>query len=101
MSDPIPFTQYLRPDGRQRPMTIVRPGPITEKAEAIIAAGYRFEIEELMHGKISMTIFDPVDEEDVAIEVCANGPPVLEHVDKMILGFEVVSPGRHTREGAP
>lgn len=93
MIEVIPFTQYLRPDGRRKSVEIIRSQPIMDKAEQIIAAGYSFEIEELSNGMISMTIsgYDPhIDEDgDVAHEICANGPDVPAKVDKMITGFAI------------
>lgn len=80
----IPFTQFLRPDGRRRPMRIVRPLDIVQQARAIVAKGCEFHIEELATLKISMTCFDTAIEEDIAIEVCANGPPVCGAVDRLV-----------------
>lgn len=84
----IPFTQFLRPDGRRRAVTIERPQDIEAKANKIIAAGYEFQCEELSTGQCSFTIFDPHDEEDVAIEVCENGPHVPFAVDRLVSSFE-------------
>ena len=92
----IPFVQYLRPDGRRRHTSIER-GPATEaKAAVILRAGYVFECEELSTGHASFTIHDPRDEEDVAIEICLNGPEVPATVDKLIEKF--VIPARHIAE---
>lgn len=89
---PIPFTQYLRPDGRQTAVSIERPDDVETKAQAIIAAGYRFECEHLTTGDCSFTIFDIAREEDVAIEVCANGPPVLDAIDRLVNDFVIPAP---------
>lgn len=101
----IPFTQFLMPDGRRmlkfttakamcREITIDRPAPIEDLAKQIIARGYRFEIEMLMTGQISMEIVrdvpDPDVDDSVAIEICLNGPTegsnlgVPDAVDKMV-----------------
>jgi hypothetical protein len=85
----IPFTQYLRPDGRINPVTIDVSDEVHAKAMRIIAAGYRFECEHLTPGYASLTIFDPEDEVDVAIEVVPNGPEVPEAVNRMVLGFKL------------
>jgi len=85
----IKFTQYFLPDGRQKEVFIDRPKDVAEKAERIAAAGYKLECEVLMTGHVSLTIFDPNQEIDVANEVCNNGPAVPESIDKMILGFEI------------
>lgn len=81
----IPFTQFLRPDGRRREIFIERPDEICEKAMDIIKAGYRLEIEELKTGHINMTISD--DEDDYEREIVNNGPGVPLAVDKMVNRF--------------
>lgn len=89
----IPFTQYLRPDGRQKLVEIARPAPVEAKARTILAAGYRFEAEHLAvpapFPDVSLTIADPAREEDVAIELCRNGPDVLAAIDRLILNFKL------------
>ena len=85
----ISFTQYMRPDGRPVPVEIDRPDEIAAKAEQIVDAGYRFELEHLQTGHASLTIFDPDKEEDVAIRVVPNGPEVIDAVDEMIQEFDI------------
>jgi hypothetical protein len=81
----IEFTQYLRPNGRRRKVYIKRPAAIVQKANQILALGYCFECEELMTGMVSLTISD--GEQDLAIELCRNGPAVPETVDRLIEEF--------------
>lgn len=81
----IPFTQYLRPNGKMVDVFIDRPRDIELKAQEIIAKGFRFECEELTTGHVSLTISD--DEKDHAIKICMNGPLVPETVDKLIKEF--------------
>jgi len=73
------------PDGRKTPVTIDRPEEISSKAQAIIAAGYRFECEMLTTGEVSFTITD--EDADHEIEVCQNGPEVPVKIDAMIVRF--------------
>ena len=84
----IPFTQYLLPDGRKKPVTINRSEEIGLKAQRLIDVGCRLEIEMLRTGEISMSVeHDPVDDDDdgvLSMEVCANGPDVPVRVDKLI-----------------
>lgn len=80
----IPFTQFFRPDGRRQSVTITRPCEIRHIAAELIATGHEFHIEVLRTREISMTCFDMSLEEDIAIEVCPNGPEVLTAVDKLI-----------------
>lgn len=88
----IPFTQFLQPDGRKASVSIERPQAVMDKAERIIAAGYRFECEMLTTGEVSFTISD--DDGDHAIQVCNNDAAVLEAVDRLIDGFDVPGSGR-------
>lgn len=80
----IPFTQYLMPDGRKRETSIDRGDDVERMAHEIIDKGYRFEIEMLQTGQISMTVSDPEEEEDVACEICNNGPDVPPTVDRLV-----------------
>ena len=81
----IPFTQYLRPDGRKTYVTINRPEEISSLADKIIDRGYRFECEHLSSGHASFTISD--DDDDHDIEIVENGPKVPETIDAMIKRF--------------
>jgi hypothetical protein len=83
----IPFTQYVRPDGERKPVTIDRPEHIALAADKIRRHGFRFEIEELLDGEISMTISD--SERDYHIRVCANGPAVPLTVDELVKTFNL------------
>jgi hypothetical protein len=81
----IPFTQFLRPDGRAMPVTIDRPHRIADLADAIIARGYRFECEHLQTGHASFTITNK--DGDADIEVAPNGPEVPIAIDRMVERF--------------
>lgn len=85
----IPFTQYLRPDGRRILVKVERPPEIEAKAQAILDAGFVFECEILRNGHVSFTISDPKEEEDVAIELCVNDPLVSVAIDKLITEFNL------------
>jgi hypothetical protein len=63
---------------------------LNAKVKEIIAAGYRFEAEILMTEEVSVTVSDPVEEIDVGIEVCQNGPAVLVAVEKLIREVAIV-----------
>lgn len=94
----IAFTQYLRPHGRPVPVFINMPDAVAAKADLIVSAGFRFECEELTTGRISLTIHDPDEEDDVAIEVVPNGPEVPVAIERLILGFDPYAP-RSGEEG--
>lgn len=83
----IPFTQYVLPHGRTREETIERPAEIEALARKFIESGGRYECEILTTGEVSFTaVFcgDGGDEQDVEIEICANGPAVQEAVDTLV-----------------
>lgn len=83
----IPFTQFLRPHGKQQRIYIDCEPEIEAMAKDILKHGYEFEIEELQTGQISMEILKhkpDADPEVIAGEICPNGPPVVENVAKMI-----------------
>lgn len=88
----IPFTQYVLPDGRQKPVSIEVACDVAEKAASIIASGLRFECEILRTGHVSLTIHDPDEGDDVAIKVLPNGPGITEAVEAMVRGFKPVTP---------
>lgn len=76
----IPLTQYLLPDGRKTQTGIQLDQETEDLAKKIIADGYRFEIEMLRTGEISMEIVkdvpDPDCEDSIAMDICGNGPQV-------------------------
>jgi len=55
-------------------------------AERFIVAGGRYECEELTTGHVSLTAVHELDGEnqDIAIEVCLNGPAVPGKVDELV-----------------
>jgi len=80
----IPFTQYLLPNGQRKQVTIDRDNETETVAHQLIDKGYRFEIEMLTTRHISMTVVDPDDTSDIAIEICDNDPEVLKAIDRLV-----------------
>lgn len=81
----IPFTQYIRPNGRREQVTIDRGPHIEELAKKFIESGGYFECEELTTGHASLTAgHKDYPDGDIAIEVCLNGPTVPHHVDRLV-----------------
>lgn len=82
----VPFTQFVRPNGRRRELSIWRPDDIKELARRFIEAGGWFECEELSTGQVSLTACKEVQGEpqDIEIEVGPNGPAVLDAVDRLV-----------------
>ncbi len=82
----VPFTQYLRPNGRKREISIDLPEEVEALARRFIEGGGWFEVEELTTGHVSLTACAIVDNEpqDIAIRVVPNGPGVAEAVEAII-----------------
>jgi len=87
----IPFTQYMRPNGRAMPVTIDMPDEVAAKGHEIIESGLELECEVLSNGRVSFTITHP-DDGDLDIRVCENGPNVPHHVADLILNFALTPP---------
>ena len=81
----IPFTQYLRPHGDQEAVTIdMEDQELHDKAEALIEADYHFDIEELTTGMVSMTCERDTEKDDFHIQLCPNGPEVVDAVRALV-----------------
>lgn len=80
----ILFTQYLLPNRQKREVQFDCVEDLAKKAQQIIDAGLVFESEILRTGQVSFTIADLELEEDVEIEVCNNGPDVIEAVNRLV-----------------
>jgi len=82
---PVPFTQYLRPNGRKVQVEIALDEETETMAKAIIASGLLFEIEVLSTGEVSATIADPnLDLDVIHATIVPNGPRVPEVIRAMI-----------------
>lgn len=95
----IPFTQFMLPDGRRVETSISRPTAIGDTAQRLIESGHEFQVEMLTTGEISVTCFNVADEQDIAIEICPNGPEVPLAVDKVVAAAAEVVDGAVGREG--
>lgn len=80
----VPFTQYLRPNGRQKQVVIDCDKEIEAKALRVIQEGFVFEIEELTTGEVNMTCEHELADGPIAHEVCPNGPEVPLKVAELI-----------------
>ena len=83
----ISFTQFLLPHGERRQTRIERPAEIEALAETFIKSGGRFESEMLGDLEtVSLTAVHKVDGEDndIACEVCKNGPDIPDAVDRLV-----------------
>jgi hypothetical protein len=84
---PIQMIQYMRPHGRARAVAVDRPDDVADKAALIVAAGYRFECEELSSGLVHLTI--SIGGDDVDGFLSNNGPELMDKIDKLIREFEL------------
>lgn len=80
---PIPFTQYLRPDGRTRPALIDRDPEIEAIAHDAITKGVTFTAELL--GDTNLVMLNAEHNgKDIAAALVMNGPGVPDAVDKLV-----------------
>ena len=82
----IPFTQYLRPSGRQVDRYIARPADIETAALRFIYAGGNYTAEILRTGEVSLCAVKQVGGElrDVELIICKD-EDVLAAVDQLVL----------------
>lgn len=76
----IPFTQYIRPDGREGSISIERPEAIEMMARTIIEKDGYFEAEVLTTKQISLTAETEDEEGEIkllAIELCENNSSTI------------------------
>ena len=87
MSNQITFIQYLRPDGRKRPLSIEVQCATGEMAD-FLTDNYmaRFEVEVLTTGEVAMSVErDNLGEVDVLANVIVpNGPSVPKAVEELV-----------------
>lgn len=79
----VEFTQYLRPDGRKRIVSVDLADEYSSKAKILKEKGCQFEIEELMNGMIHMDCI--YDDEPLSNKLCQNGPDVVNKVEELIV----------------
>lgn len=99
----IPFKRFVPPTGRwELDYYVSYEADVIEKAQQILAKGFTFTAEPLrLVGKVSFTIEglqqfeegEELEEQDVAIEVCDNGPSVVEAINKLIRNFVIPEDG--------
>ena len=92
----VPFTQYIRPNGRKRECVVSCPDTLRTNVQAIIDRGWRFEAEVLTTDEVSLTVFDPETETNMAIQVGPNGSNVKRMVRELIkAGFKATQQQEH------
>lgn len=102
MTGNVYFTQYLRPNGRKKLLTIELPAPVVTKADFILSHGFKFEAEVLIPGQISFTVSD--EDGDYFFKICDNGPGVKAAVEYLIMSFDVptaLEQRRQNRDSEP
>jgi hypothetical protein len=89
--DYVSVVQYLRPDGRQKHITILMPSEVAQKwKEVCESCPVRLAAEVLQTGEVSLLIESTeIGQADYAMEIVANGPAVQDTVCEMIMSFDV------------
>ena len=78
----IPFTEYVPPNGETRPKFVTVSGQDAERAKFIVDFGWKFEVELLSTGLVSMTVSD--GHRDVAIALAKNDNKIYEALSNLI-----------------
>lgn len=78
----IPFTQYLRPNGHTRSISILMNEDVETKAKVLLSKGYHFDIEVLSTGMVSISCEN--NDEVIAIVVCSNDPATVDSVRDVV-----------------
>ena len=82
----VKVTQFYTPNGQQQQHDVEVPDDCADGYKALRECGCRLTAEVLLTGLVSQTVEH--EEGDFLIEICANGPKVLENLEKMIKEFE-------------
>lgn len=98
---PVKFTQYLRPDGRRKAITLQVPDFVGEMAMKVTAAGYHFDAEVLQDEKTVSFTCEPDepgedgDDQPISMELVENGPGVGEAIHRLVAeALAVIEGGR-------
>ena len=78
----IEMTQFLRPQGRQRKVTMPAPKDMEDDYKQMLEDGFHLEGEMLSTGEVSITVSD--DDADYDISVIPNGPEVIKAIGRML-----------------
>jgi hypothetical protein len=72
----------MRPDGRKRDQWAPISPKYIELAKRFVTQGGYYTAEHLTTGQVAL--YACINEEDVAIEICPNGPEVEQALEKVI-----------------
>ena len=84
----IPFTQYLRPDGRKKDVLVDMDPKVEKVAHLIMKKDGYFECEELANGTVVLYCYmnkgQDQDKNLAAMKLCPNGPEIPKAVEELI-----------------
>jgi hypothetical protein len=83
----VKFIQFLRPNGRQQPITIELEDSVASKVQEIQQCGLTLTAEVLMNGLCSFAI-EEKEFGDFDMELSPNGPEVPVRITKMLMRFD-------------
>ncbi len=86
MKHEIPFTQFLRPNGRQVPTSVMVGDAEYAAYQKLASMGFRLTVEQLMNGIVSQCIEDP-ELGDFDSVLTQNNEQVKIQLSKMLLRF--------------
>lgn len=83
----VPFTEFVLPDGRRVEGYFDVAADIAETAAALRERGYRFEVERLRTGEVSLECCgtdNDGEHDSLAMLVVPNGPGMRDHVEQLV-----------------
>ena len=86
----VPFTQFVRPDAKERKIEIDVSFDAQKKANVLLKVGCTFDAELLTmqshvgDDEVTFTCMSPDGEKCMGIQICRNGPGNREAIERMI-----------------
>jgi hypothetical protein len=84
----IPYTQFIRPHGRQVKHTTELPDELADKWTQLCDRGCRLTMEVMLGGWINICVEDSEMDDDVTMLNVQNGPEVLTAVAELVRSFD-------------
>lgn len=85
----LTVTQFMRPDGRRKPIVLQIPDDCEAKVKELQACGCEITCEQMMNGQAVQYISH--NEGDFAIEMSSSGKDADAALLKMIRGFDTAT----------
>ena len=92
----VPFTQYIRPNGKIRAVLFPTTAEVQKKANEINDAGFLLTVEDIGNSLVNVCICD--DDRDYVNEVKQNNSTLPAQIDNMIMHASIPAMVRECEE---